>query len=530
MGWSVCNEIAVGQVGATRVQHRAGNSHSRGQRHPRSLRQRPVTGAPQPLRRARGPRRRQRAAPPGPHERAPPAPVADNTGSEPSKREHPGWRSDCSARPRGVMLRTIHQSSISGCYPSLDYLLARRSYPRRASSLSPVGSAPVARPLACGRNLVATPLRRTGSQRLSPCPGPANRHPDSGPPPANWRRPRQLPPASRLDLPGPEAPRPKPATIPSCDANATRCGSPRTARCPARTPCPETPLTLPESSSPSGLPHPPTRTDGLCPPPARRCGPTGVPSLSQRQSAWSSGIFQFTGLSPELPRSSPATRLSSTVHPQAGVRHPQVIPRPTKMRRWAWPTLAGPLSARGRTRDFRRVGAQGARRQGVDHRRRRRHREREDSPARRVRRARARSSRRGARRPGVGGRRGPAVLDLEGGPQAASGRHPERRARRAARRRRAGPGRTCRSTAPTRAAGLRRWTEQPTAIGSGYSTRSRSVPRAGIGEAALVVLLDDVDAADQPSRVLLGFVASRLRDAAVVLVATYRDSGWGDGR
>jgi hypothetical protein len=109
------------------------------------------------------------------------------------------------AGPRGVRSRTIHQSSISGCYPSLDYLLARRSYPRRASSLftrrlgtgcpapcvwakswsppTPANRLPVA---------VAVPWsRRTGT--LAWTRAPANRHPDRAPPPARWRRSPQIP-------------------------------------------------------------------------------------------------------------------------------------------------------------------------------------------------------------------------------------------------------------------------------------------------------------------------------------------------
>jgi hypothetical protein len=176
------------------------------------------------------------------------------------------------------------QLSISGCYPSLDYLLARRSYPRRASSLFTrrlghrlPGSSRV------GEILVTSGTRRTGSRWLSPALIPANRHPgadpDPGEPaPGSGCRPQRAggdprrPPANRMSLLGPEAiPARKPAAIPSCSADAARCG---------RLECPparrerrtfETPEPPPELSSSGGLPRPSTRTDGLSSPLVRRC-------------------------------------------------------------------------------------------------------------------------------------------------------------------------------------------------------------------------------------------------------------------
>ena len=139
------------------------------------------------------------------------------------KREAPrGLRPIARRIPRGVRSRTIHQSSISGCYPSLDYLLARRSYPRRASSLftrrlgagcpaprvwakpwsprTPANRLPVA---------VAVPWsRRTGTLACTRLP--ANRYPDRVRRPASWRSPPQIPrrtgePARPESGPGPKA-------------------------------------------------------------------------------------------------------------------------------------------------------------------------------------------------------------------------------------------------------------------------------------------------------------------------------------
>lgn len=230
--------------------------------------------------------------------------------------------------PRGVRLRTIHQSSISGCYPSLDYLLARRSYPRRASSLftrrlgtgcpAPRVWAKPWSPLTPANRLpvaVAAPWsRRTGT--LASIRLPANRYSDRVPPPASWRQPRRSP-GEPVNLLGPKAaPARKPAAFPSCSASAARCG--RLEGPPARRKRRtfETPEPPPELSSSGGLPLPPNPTDGLSSALARRCGRTGVTSLWWLHTPRSRGIFEVTGLSPDICGSSPGAPPSSTVHAQ----------------------------------------------------------------------------------------------------------------------------------------------------------------------------------------------------------------------
>jgi len=121
-------------------------------------------------------------------------------------------------------VRTIHQSSISGCYPSLDYLLARRSYPRRASSLfAPRLVVPVARrPSRLGESWSPpSPVARLPRRVAGPDPGE----------PASWLPRRQqagcgtaVPPANRRTCSARSAPTRRSPTIPSCGASAARCG------------------------------------------------------------------------------------------------------------------------------------------------------------------------------------------------------------------------------------------------------------------------------------------------------------------
>ena len=234
-------------------------------------------------------------------------------------------------------MRTIHQSSISGCYPSLDYLLARRSYPRRASSLFTrrLGTGCPA-PRVWAKSW-SPPIPANRYPQLSPCPGPGE--------PAPWQRPGsrrtgtwvghhpqqagdgpRRSPGEPVNLLGPEvAPARKPAAIPSCSASAARCGRlegpSRTTQAP-HVPNPQIPLRS-------------CRRRVGCP--ARRLEPTDCPLTGSAVrpnrcdahfagcKAPGQGVFSK---SQGYPRTFP-------VHPQKRLRHPPFMHRfHTRCARW----------------------------------------------------------------------------------------------------------------------------------------------------------------------------------------------------
>ncbi len=129
---------------------------------------------------------------------------------------------------------------------------------------SSVGSAPVARPLACGRNPGRRPAPANRIAAAVAVPWAGEPAPWLGPAPSELAAAPAAPPASRWTCPARKRPgrsRQRSPRVTRTPPGVDRLGS----SLPGANAVPRNPLTLPESSSPDGLPHPPTRTDGLCP-------------------------------------------------------------------------------------------------------------------------------------------------------------------------------------------------------------------------------------------------------------------------
>ena len=89
--------------------------------------------------------------------------------------------------------------------------------------------------------------------------------------------------------------------------------------------------------------------------------------------------------------------------------------------------------------------------------------------------------------------------------------------------------RCCRSSTACSRSCRRRRRSIPTVRASGSSTLS-SLPPGGERARPLTVVVDDLHAADAPSMLLLRFLAHELRDARIVIIATYRDAESAPGR